>query len=276
MKETVNDRIRKFIIKNTVDRVTFSADDCSFRIILRQTQAGDTQFFRDEISKYPEWKDALPANIDKFVEETRRNATLCNEKRSVAYPTLSLDVLHKGYIVNLQGHDEKLGLSRLRIMSLGGEHNRFFVLSSTRCALHIGDILEPYDTTLWNIGYPVAFIVYRDGKRIPHGVEKLYQTLPLEHISLIMPSIVQDVIDARNDFSYAEMAAEQAEKFSIAQSPLSLLMHQFSTLMPYYADFDANGKDGTLYANVDGKLKAHSKILVSNDGRRVSTLPDTK
>lgn len=263
--ESINDRIRKFIIKNTVGRITFSADDNTFRIILRQSRSSDKAFFRNEISKYSEWHNAKPENIDKFVEDTRHNATLCNEKRTLPYPNLNLSTLKVGYIVNLFGKDDRLGKSEMNLMFLGrsqqSSNMRFLVLSSSQKAIHEEDILEPYGTELWSTDYPVSFIVYRHNRRIPDD-GMLFQTYPIEHISVEAPSLVQEVIDARNDFSYDEYESRNADKLSYTRPSMALLLHEFSTQMPYYADFDENGVQGAVQSSTDNNTKKEQKVRV--------------
>lgn len=268
--ENVNDRIRKFIIKNTIGRIKFSADDNSFRIILRPTKAGDYEFFRKEISQYDEWKNQTPENIDNFVNITRCNASLCNERRSVTYPTISLNTLKEGFILDLKGKDDRLGDSNLRIMYLGKVDNgscRFFVLETSRLALHRADVLEPYDTSLWSTGFPICFKVYRNGKRIPEHTDKVYQTFPIENISLITPSIVQEVIDAQSDFSFDEInTIKSKHSISFEHSPMGLLMHEFSSKMPFYADFEQDGIVGTFSNNVDNKDIEKTEFCETKDG----------
>lgn len=260
--EDISIRLRKFIVKNLIGKVSFSEEKHAFQLDFSRVTEKERQIFRKEMRKYPRWKNESDGNIDRFCDDAISAVGLSYSTRTVAMPLLSLndnDNLKVGYLVSLQCKDSKRGVARFRIMYLGccKPHHRFYVVSSTMLALQPSDILETYDSSLWNVGFPIAFKVFRNGERIPRKRNLLYQTFPVSHITLELPSIVHEIVDARNDFTYEEYIAEKnANKkvlLSTYVSSMSLLMHEYSENMPLYADFQEDGKNAEIRVNADFK-----------------------
>lgn len=267
MDENINDRIRKFIIKHTVGKIGYSFDTQSFRLSLRQIRMEDRKLFRGEINKYEAWKTATDNDIDRFVDDVMRSVSLCAEPRNTACLSLFLDDLNVGTIVSLCEKDDRQGEFNLRLLFLGKDvagARRFFVLSSNRTALAPEDILEPYGTNIWSIDHSVSFCVFRDGVRIPRDKDMVYMTYPLTHISIESPSIIHEVIDARNDFSFEEYTARQNDNRNFHLSykcpSMALLMREYSVGMSFYADFEDDGINCFFSTNPNKKYTLDEKM----------------
>lgn len=267
MEENINDRIRKYIIKHIVGKIGYSQETQSFQLLLRQMRTADRILFREEIRKYESWQNMTENNIDKFIDDVRLSAGLCNKTRRTTYPSLMLDNIAEGNIISLYEYDDRQGESHLRLLYMGKNDlgiQRFFVISSNRTALHPEDILEPYGSNIWSVDHSAVFRVYRNGERIPQGKDLLYLTYPLRHISLETPSIVHEVIDARNDFTYEEYVANKSTvdklHLSFTRPSMGLLLHEYSTKMDFYADFIDEGINCKFETNIETQYSVIDRI----------------
>ena len=267
--DSTNERLKKFIIKQIAGNFCYSKEERKFRLSLRDIRESDRVLLRDEIKKYPEWKRQTDVNIENFINETIRLASICYNIRTVNYPTLNIRNVERGHVVVLSAEDDRCGKSELRMMSLGESGNgviRWFVLESTRLAIHFEDVLETYDTDLWSVGHSVAFKVFRNNKRIPEGEDKVFQTYPLTSITYESPSIIHEIMDARQDYSYDEYVKSQKSnksfKLSATRAAMSLLLHEYSEHMPFYLDFDTDGTSSTITVGDDSNLSKYDRELV--------------
>ena len=267
--DNTNERLKKFIVKQIAGKFSFSKEERKFRLSLRDIQQSDRDRIKDEIRKAPEWRQQTEANIERFIRETTQSTSLCYNIRTVSSPILDIKSVECGHVVNLLSEDERCGKAELKIMALGNNGNvatRWFVISSTRLAIHPEDILETYDTTLWSVGHSVAFKVFRGNKRIPEGEAKVYQTYPLTSITHEMPSIIHEIIDARNDFTYEELIQSQKTHKSLqltaTRAAMSLLLHEYSEQMPFYLDFEEDGVTAIIAMGGKSSLTPQDKELV--------------
>lgn len=283
MDETINDRIRKFIIKNIVGKIGYSSDTRSFQLSLRQLRSDDRQTFRDEMRKYDSWNNMTDTNIGRFIDDVRLSVGLCDKTRKTTFPSLMLDQIAVGNIVSLLEVDERRGESNIRLLYVGKGKTgtfRFFVLSSNRTALQPEDIVEPYGCNVWSIDHSVAFRVFRDGVRIPQGKDRLYLTYPLRHISLETPSIVHEVIDSRNDFTYEEYMARKPSgdslKLTFTLPSMAVLMHEYSSMMDFYGDFTDNGTNCQFTSNPKAKDKMSGNLRMDNETMELRLVSKSK
>lgn len=252
--DKINDRIKKYIIKNTVGKIFFSQEKKSYQLVLRQIGQKEKNKIFEEIKKYPEWNNATSFSLNSLYDDVRNTIDLCYKTKNTSLQHLNIDELQIGNIVCLKGEDEEVGFEDLRLMYIGkgeGEYSRFLVLSSGRMAIQPEDILEVYDTTLWGMGHPVSFKVFRKGKRIP-SENMVYRTLPINALSIVLPSIVHEVIDSRHDYSYEEYEADKIDQrtdyqFDYTLPSMGLLLREHTNGIGIFADFDNEGKMGSIY-----------------------------
>ena len=169
-------------------------------------------------------------------------------EQSVQFIDVAKDI-KPGIQITLGGRDLKRGLARLSVLYLGmsrkNKYPRFMVLDSTRLSLIAEDVLEPADNTLWSTGHPILFKVFRNGERYPNA-ESVYRSYKIEEIILIRPSVIHEVIDARAEFTFMENSLSQLNDtyngtITFGKNPMTLFMHNYSSNMPLYANFDDLG-----------------------------------
>lgn len=269
--DNITDRIRKYIIKNIVGRIFFSQEKRSYQLVLKTIGQADKEKIFADIVKYPGWRNATKDKISDLYNSVRKEIDICYHTKVTSLQYLNLNDLTKGYIVQIQDKDSKLGIGDMRLMYVGKKQNtndRFLVLSSSRLAIQAEDILEVYDTAMWGIGHCVSFKVFRTGRRIP-SEDLLYLTMPLIYISIQTPSIVHEVIDARSDFSHAEYKARQNDsgEYSLAYTKpsIALLLHEFVGGKGIFVDFADNGIDGSIYTEGSITMATHEGLSVFCD-----------
>lgn len=283
--DEITDRIRKYIIKSTIGKIFFSQEKKSYQLVLRQIGQKEKNHIFEEIKKYPEWKNATSFSLNSLYDDVKDTIDLCYKTKSTSLSYLKVNKLQIGNIVCLQGEDTQVGYEKLRLLYLGKEResaDRFFVLSSARMALQPEDVLEVYNTTFWGIGHPVAFKVFRKGRRIPSN-QLLYRTLPISSISMITPSIVHDVVDSRFDFSYEEYEASNNGRIFDCQlehtiPAMGLLFREFTNGAGIFVDFDEEGKNGCIYTDESIAVQVrecsflfNGQLNISNDMAYVVT-----
>lgn len=256
MPTAQHEQFKKFIIKTLAGDVIYDAANNSFYITQRPIHQ-----YRSIINEQgQQWHIASPM-IDHIVKQATdaMHGAQASIKQTKAFVDTRL--LKAGDVLCLEG-EGKLGLSTLELMCLGRRTEmQFYILESSLTALHPADIVEPAGNAMWAPNNPVRLKVFRRGQRYPDTkqeflIEKCTQIAKLE------PTLIHEVIDSSDSFTYIEDAMRQAGggdgTLSFGRNPMSLLLHEFSTLLPAYADFDSAGK-GSYALNADVALSPHAQ-----------------
>lgn len=256
--DDVLENIRSYIIKQIVGRVDFSTERKTFRLSLRQITTTDRDLFIQEIKKYPSYQEKSNQTIEDLINDILKYFELCYQRKKTSLTVLPIKNLQPGNIIILRGKDQRIGQSLLQLLYIG--NYRFYVLESTQLVLHPRDILEIYNSALWSIDYPIAFKVFRNGKRIPHE-NLVYNTFGINYISLVSPSIIHRIIDAQNNYSYEEWKEkrnnnDQKHKLDLNHPSINLLLHEYSTKMPIYIDVEEDGVHGLARVNGNYEFKS--------------------
>lgn len=233
----------KFILKQIAGTVVYNSVSHSFQLSLRTLSNSIREAIYEEGKK---WKMSNQT-IDDYISSVYNEIELSYQpkEQSVQFIDVTKDI-EQGLQIKLEGRDKTRGLAKLSILYLGisrkDKRPCFMVLNSSRLSLIVEDILEPADNTLWSTGHPVLFNVFRNGERYPNS-ESVYRTFKIEDIILVKPSVVHEIIDANSDFTYLENSLSQLSNtfegsISFGKNPMTLLMHNFSSNMPIYANFD--------------------------------------
>lgn len=236
----------KFILKQIAGTVAYNSVSHSFQLSIRTLSNSIRKAIYEEGKKW----EMSNQTIDDYISRVYNEIELSYQpiKQSIQFIDVTKDI-KQGLQIMLEGHDNTRGLAKLSLLYLGisrrDKQPCFMVLRSSRLSLIIEDILEPADNTLWSIGHPVLFKVFRNGERYPNS-ESVYRTFKIEDIVLVKPSVIHEIIDAKSDFTYLENSLSQIGNtlngtISFGKNPMTLLMHNFSSNMPIYANFDDEG-----------------------------------
>lgn len=236
----------KFILKQIAGTVAYNSVSHSFQLSLRTLSNSIREAIYAEGKKWEMSDQTIDDHISRVYNEIELSYQPI--KQSVQFIDITKDI-KQGLQIMLVGRDNARGLAKLSILYLGisgkGKQCCFMVLKSSRLSLIVEDILEPADNTLWSTGHPILFKVFRNGERYPNS-ESVYRTFKIEEIILIKPSVIHEIIDAKSDFTYLENSLSQLgntfnEAISFGNNPMTLLMHNFSSNMPIYANFEDEG-----------------------------------
>lgn len=237
---------KRFILKQIAGEVVWSADRHSFLLSLRNNSSTIREAIHAEGRKW----DMSDRAIDDLVNTVINNVELSYKPGEVSVQYVDVaNEMEPGQELRLEGTDWEHGKARLSLMCLGVPAStglcRFMVLSATRIALQPEDVVEPADNTLWAVGHPVMLSVYRHGQHYPDAV-RVYRTYKLDSIIKIVPSVIHEIIDSRCEFTHDEHTARQfgeasGDVMSFGRNAMSLLLHEYSHVLPIYADFDEHG-----------------------------------
>jgi hypothetical protein len=274
---------RKFILKQIAGEVVYSKENHSFQLSVRHISNSIREAIYAEGHKW----EMTDKAIEDFINTVIKNVEISykQNRQFIQYVNVARD-LNPGLELWLEGSETGHGKAQLHLLYLGSSaspgHCRFMVLESTRLGLQPEDIVEPADNTLWAVGHPVMLNVYRQGVRYP-DTERVYRTYQLENIIKVMPSMVHEVIDSCREFSFIEHVAEQQDEavgksLTFGRNPMSLLLHEYSRLLPIYIDFDKEGVGE--FRSVADAVFAPSKVRdslfdVTNDTLRHHSLSIT-
>lgn len=280
MDNNTKEVFRKFILKQIAGEVVYSKESHSFQLSLRNISNTIREAIFAEGHKWEITDREIGDFINKVVKEVE--LTYKPNRQLVQYIDVARN-LNAGTEMWLEGNEPGRGKARLHLLYLGNSSSpgrcRFLVLESTRLALQPEDIVEPADNTLWAVGNPVMLNVYRQGVRYPDAV-RVYRTYQIENIIKVLPSMVHEVIDARSEFTFIEDVAKKQEKaignsLTFGRNAMSLLLHEYSRLLPIYIDFNEKG-DGEFRSASDAVF-APSKVRdamfgITNDTMRHHSL----
>lgn len=276
--EETNRRLQKFIIKLIAGKVSFSKEEKIFRLSICEMDTNIHRRIKDEMVKYPEWKNQSDHIINTFIHNVISVGALCYDTRTVTYHDLHIENIEKGNVLILTFEDKEQGKAELSLISLGSEENsasKWMVLNSSLLALRPKDILEPYNSLLWSIGHRIAFKVYRNGVRFPYSQNKVFQTYSITSITCEKPSIIHEVIDSKEDFTFEEgetkVKIHPKAKLTTKSSNMCLLMHEFSESMPFYLDLDEEGIYADIHVNTKAQLSINDLNLVCNNPTQAPT-----
>lgn len=250
-----NEILNKFILKQIAGEVLYSEEKHSFQLSLRTISSTIREKIMIEGRK---WGMSV-SQIEDCLNSVVNNVALAYRPKEQCTQSIDVsDALKPGIEVILEGAEKGKGKCRLQLLFLGYSETvkqvRFMVLKSSRLCLLPEDIVEPEGNTIWAIGYPVLLKVYRNKKRYPDSM-RVYRTLQIENISMVMPSVVHEVIDSRKEFTYLEHIANLSSgisdySLSLGRNLMSLLLHEYSCSLPIYADFTEEGR-GSFLSNPD-------------------------
>lgn len=236
----------KFILKQIAGTVAYNPVSHTFHLTLRNLSNTILGAIYSEGAKWDMSNEAVDDYIANVINEIELSYQPVEQ--SVQFIDVAKDI-KPGIQITLGGRDLKRGLARLSVLYLGmsrkNKYPRFMVLDSTRLSLIAEDVLEPADNTLWSTGHPILFKVFRNGERYPNA-ESVYRSYKIEEIILIRPSVIHEVIDARAEFTFMENSLSQLNDtyngtITFGKNPMTLFMHNYSSSMPLYANFDDLG-----------------------------------
>ena len=246
MDNNTKEVFRKFILKQIAGEVVYSKESHSFQLSLRNISNSIREAIFAEGHKWEITDKEIGDFINTVVKEVE--LTYKPNRQLVQYVDVARD-LNAGTEMWLEGNEPGRGKAQLHLLHLGSSSSpdrcRFLVLESTRLGLQPEDIVEPADNTLWATGHPVMLNVYRHGVRYPDAA-RVYRTYQIENIIKVLPSMVHEVIDSRHEFTFIEYVAEQQDKvvgnsLTFGRNAMSLLLHEYSRLLPIYVDFNEKG-----------------------------------
>ena len=84
-------------------------------------------------------------------------------------------------------------------------------------------------------------------------------------ITLEMPSIVHEIIDANRDFTGWEdhiRNQNSSLQLTASRAAMSLLLHEYSEQMPFYLDFEQDGEKASIAIGCLSSLSKHDRELV--------------
>lgn len=185
-------RFQKFIVKKITNTVDYNPEEDEFIInrislsneILKQIFVEGRRYGLDE--------DAC-SGVIKCVSNNivfLPSSIICNgqfDSRSIK----------KGQHIEIQFDHERKGLQTIQFVSI--DKCRFVVLKSSIKGLNKLDELEAI-SLIWNPGFEIDFLVYRDGKRYPDAKTKLLIGKFKQAITY-KPSIINEILDSDDDFS---------------------------------------------------------------------------
>lgn len=241
-----NETFTKFILKQIAGTVVYNHVNHSFRLSLRNLSHTILETIYSEGAKWGMSRQT----VDDYIASVINDVELSYKpsEQSVQSVDVCKDI-KTGVKMTLIGRDRVRGEAKLTLLYLGlsrkNGHPQFLVLNSTRLGLIEEDIIEPADNTLWGTGYSILFTVSRDGKRYPNE-ESIYRTFPIKEIILTMPSVIHEIIDSKGEFSYFEDSISRLDdarngRLTFGKNPMSLLLHDYSSKLPLYADFNDDG-----------------------------------
>lgn len=267
-----DEQFKKFIIKTLAGGIIYDAAKHTFHITQRPLHQ-----YRSIIDEQgSQWHISAPM-IDHIVKQAADAMRGAQQPARLTQPYVDTRLLRPGEILCIEGQGS-LGSSSMELMCLGGGAvPRFYVLDSSATALHPADVVEPSANVKWAPGHCVRLKVYRCGQRYPDAcreflIEKCTQIVKLQ------PTVIHEVIDSSDTYTYIENAMRSSGggggALSFGANPMSLLLHDYSTLLTAYADFDGNGKGG--YAlNADIELPPHalrSQLMDCGEQNAVKTV----
>lgn len=241
-----NETFTKFILKQIAGTVAYNPVSHSFQLSLRNLSNTILETIYSEGAKWGMSKIA----VDDYIASVINDIELSYQpsEQSVQFVDVCKDI-KVGVQMTLIGRDKVRGLARLSLLYLGLSSKKarpkFLVLNSTRLGLVAEDIVEPADNTIWATGFPILLAVLRNGKRFPNE-ESIYRTFPIEEIIMTKPSIIHEIIDAKEEFTHFEESISRLDdarngRLTFGKNPMSLLLHDYSSKLPLYADFNADG-----------------------------------
>ena len=245
---------KKFILKQLAGEVAFNKECHSFRLGLRPVSDPIRRAIYEEGHK---WK-LTDSQINDLLIKVQSEIDLAYAPIEGSITHINVKDLNSGEQLRLHGADEVDGPAELCLLYLG--RCRFMVLStSRRHALMAEDVVEVAKTEIISVNYPIQFIVYRKGKRIPDD-RRVYRTYKLDNITRIKASTVHEIIDARKEFTFLEASVDDASlgngnQLTLGSNAMSLLLHEYSGAFPIYADFDENGV-GRFYSRPDAEIES--------------------
>lgn len=241
-----NETFTKFILKQIAGTVAYNPVSHTFQLSLRNLSNTILETIYSEGAKWGMSKIA----VDDYIASVINDIELSYQpsEQPVQFVDVCKDI-KAGVLMTLIGRDKVRGLAKLCLLYLGASSKKarpqFLVLNSTRLGLIAEDIVEPADNTLWATGFRVLLAVFRNGRRFPNE-ESIYLTFPIEEIILTKPSVIHEIIDAKSEFRFREHTIPELDGaysscLTFGKNPMTLLLHEYSSKLPIYADFSDEG-----------------------------------
>lgn len=269
------DDLRRFVIKQLAGDIVFSESKRGFELSLKTVTATLRSNVVAEAAKWGFNESQADALINKVLFEMQ-GINMPNYK-DMQYVDL-LRHLRLGDELLMRGSDPESGMATMRLLFVGTMDDAslgFLCLESSRGFILPGDVVSPADDTLWSVGFPIRLRIMRQGSPYPSS-DLIYRSYRLSELSLRIPSVIHQTIDSKRDFSFQEhsVLALTGVSLSWCRNPMSILLHDYSSLFPVYADFDEDGV-GVYSSNPDVVMdsgKARNAIF-GIDGKKNELLP---
>lgn len=185
-------RFQKFIVKKTTNTVDYNPESNEF-IINRISLSNEImkQIF-EEGRRY-----GLDQESCKEVINHITNNIVFSPSTNICKSQFDSRNIKKSQHVEIQFEHERKGLQSVQCIAI--DKCRFIVLKSTIKGLNRLDELEPI-SLIWNPGFEIDFLVYRDGKRYPNVDTKLLIG-KYKQVITFKPSLINEILDSEEDFS---------------------------------------------------------------------------
>lgn len=185
-------RFQKFIVKKTTNTVDYNPDTDQF-VINRISLSNETlkQIF-EEGKRYGLDEDSCSELISCV-----SNNIVFSPSAIICKGQFDSRSIQKGQHVEILFDHARKGPQTIQLVSL--DNCRFVVLKSSIKGLNKLDEIEPI-SLIWNPGYEIDFVVYRDGKRFPDVNTKL-MVGKYRQVTTYKPSLVNEILDSDDDFS---------------------------------------------------------------------------
>jgi len=193
----------KYIIKKVVNMVGYSPERDEYDFNHIHLTDDMMQEIEAEGRRYGIQDTELQQVITQTLDHIRVDPSV-----NVKYGNITLESLKTGQHLRLKiVHPEK-GEHHIDMLVLQPE--KFFVLSSDISGLVFEDVLVPMDK-VWNATYNIDFMVMRSGKQVPNSVTTLHLE-KFESVEFYTPSLVHEIMDADNTFTYADLKSENLQE----------------------------------------------------------------
>lgn len=186
----------KYIIKQVVNMVGYSPERDEYDFNHIHLTDDIMQEIEAEGRRYGIQDTELQQVITQTIDHIRVEPSV-----NVKYGNITLDSLKVGQHLRLKiAHPDK-GEHSIDMLFLQPE--QFFVLTSDIPGLVYEDVLISIDK-VWNTSYDIEFKVMRGGELVPNSATILHLG-KLESVEFFTPSIVHEIMDADNTFTFDEV-----------------------------------------------------------------------
>lgn len=248
----------KFVIKQIVGSVEYNPETDEYKInnihvsddlINKIVEEGERYgFSREESVRYI----SLIANNIK----TSPSVDIINS-------SISVENLNHGIHLKINIVHQTKGKRYLDLITLG--ENSFYVVGTNISGLKCGDKLKPLDRD-WYVSYHIDFQIFRRKNRIPDA-NTILHIGKLESIEIFTPSIINEILDSRNTFSFTEQnklteeTLEESTNTDSSKNRIGLSVNKLITAIKKSVKSETIEKDYNTLLNICLDLNTSSYIL---------------